>query len=105
MFYTNCFTHVFSQRSDLSLIVIIPKATVHRFAVVRVRIKRRIVGALDLIVRRGAFSFPESKLERPKKHGEPKVKDCKLDSEGPKILLHDSTNADVRAWILPGMHS
>ena len=38
------------QRSDLSLLVITPKATVHRFAVVRVRVKRGIVGALDLIV-------------------------------------------------------
>lgn len=85
--------------------MITPKATVHRFAVVRVRVKRRIVGALDLIVRRGAFSFPESKLERTKKLREPEVKDRKLDSEGPKILLHDSTHADVRAWVLPGMHS
>jgi len=38
------------QRSDPSLLVITPKATVHRFAVVRVRVKRGIVGALDLIV-------------------------------------------------------
>lgn len=100
MFYTNCFTHVFSQRSDLSLIVIIPKATVHRFAVVRVRIKRRIVGALDLIVRRGASPFPETNP----KQWESKVKDKKLDLEGPRVLLHDPTLANHQAWILPGMH-
>ena len=35
------------QRSGLSLLVITPETTVHRFAVVRVTVKRRIVGALN----------------------------------------------------------
>ena len=48
---TNCPSLMLSpQRSDLSLMVITPKATMHRFTVVRVRVKRRIVVALDLIV-------------------------------------------------------
>jgi hypothetical protein len=91
--------------SDSSLSVITSKVAIHRFAVVRIRIRRRIVGALDLIVRRGAFPFPE---DEPKKLGErskPQVKNPKLDSETPKILLHDPAPANSKSWILPGIHS
>ena len=77
----------------------------HRFAVVRVRVKRRVVGALDLIVRRGAYPFPETEPRRPSKIGKPKVKDRKPDPEGPKILLYDPTLADPKTWILSSMHS
>ncbi|KAF9781238.1 hypothetical protein BJ322DRAFT_1079903 [Thelephora terrestris] len=89
------------ERSDLSLIVIIPKATVHRFAVVRVKIKRRVVGALDLIIRRGALPFPESEPTQLGRSRTPEVKDHKLDSEDPRVLLHNPTLADPQAWILP----
>lgn len=86
------------QRSDLSLMVIISKATVHRFAVVRVGIRRRIVNALDLIVRRGATPFPESKS----KQREPEVKNSKPGSERPRTLLHNPSLADPKIWVLPG---
>ncbi|KAF9648316.1 hypothetical protein BDM02DRAFT_3187273 [Thelephora ganbajun] len=89
------------ERSDLSLVVITPKATVHRFAVVRVRVKRRIVGALDLIVRRGVVPFPGSKPKQPNKRWESNIKGHKPDSEEPRVLLHDPTFANSRAWILP----
>ena len=84
--------------------MITPKATVHRFAVVRVRVKRRIINAFDLIVRRGVIPFPENKPRRRSKPGEPKVRDHKPDSEEPRALLHDPTLAGHQAWILPGMH-
>ena len=93
------------QRSDLSLIMVTPKATVHRFAVARVRVRRRIVGALDLIVRRGAFPFPEGSPKQSNKPGKSNGKDRKPDSEKPRILFRDSTLAGHQAWILPGMHS
>jgi len=93
------------QRSDLSLVVITPKATVHRFAVVRVKVKRRVINALDLIVRRGVFPFPESKPKQSSGPGNPKVGDRKPGSEEPRILLRDQTIAGHQAWILPGMHS
>jgi len=88
----------------LSIVVVTPKATVHRFAIVRVKVKRRIINALDLIVRRGAFPSPERKPEQPSRLEKPKVGDRKLDSERPRILLHDPTLAGHQAWILPGMH-
>ena len=93
------------QRSDLSLVVISPKATVHRFAVVRVRIKRRILGALDLIIRRGAFPYPKSELRQLSKPREFEVKDHRLDSGKPSVLLHHPTLGGPQAWILPGTHS
>ena len=93
------------QRSDLSLRMITPKATVHRFAVVRTRVRRRIVGAFDLIVRRGVYPFPESKPRQPNKHGKPKVEDHGTNPEGPRILLHDPTLADIQTWVLPSTHS
>jgi len=83
-------------------VVISPKATVHRFAVVRVRIKRRVLGALDLIVRRGAFPFPKSELRQLGKPQESEVKDHKLDSGKPSVLLHHPTLAGPQSWILPG---
>lgn len=86
------------QRLDLSVVMIVPKATVHRFAVVRVGIRRRIVKALDLIVRRGATPFPESKPEQQKSE----VKNNKPGPEGPKILLQNSTLALPQIWVLPG---
>jgi len=93
------------QRSDLSIVVITPKATVHSFAVVRVRVKRRVINSLDLIVRRGAFPFPESKPKQSSGPGNPKVRDHKPGSEEPRILLRDQKIAGHQAWILPGMHS
>jgi len=101
---TNSVSLILYQRSDFSLVMIIPKATVHRFAVVRVRIKRRIVGALDLIIRRGVFPFPKSKPDQSNKSWKPRVEDRKPDPKGPRILLYDQTLADPQAWILPGMH-
>lgn len=89
----------------MSIVVVTPKATVHRFAVVRVKVKRRIINALDLIVRRGVFPFPERKPEQPNRLEKLKVGDRKPDSEKPKILLHDPTLAGHQAWILPGTHS
>jgi len=85
------------KRSDLSLLTVIPKATVHRFAVVRGTVRRRIVNALDLIIRRGAAPFPESEPQQRK----PEAKNNKLGSEGPKILLHNPTLADPQIWVLP----
>jgi len=86
--------------------VITPKATVHRFAVVRVRVRRRVVGAVDLIVRRGVVPFSESIPKGSNKLEKSKGNNLKLeDSEEPKVLLHDSTLAGHQAWILPGMHS
>lgn len=104
MISTNGVSLILYQRSDLSLIVVTPKATVHSSAVVRVRVKRRIVGALDLIIRRGVFPFPESKPNQSNESWKPKVEDRKPDPEGPRILLHDQTLAGPQAWILPGMH-
>jgi len=89
------------ERSDLSLVVITPKATVHRFAVVRVRVKRRILGALDLVVRRGAFPSPENKPEKTSKLEKPNDKDHKSDLEQSRVLLHDPALADSQVWILP----
>jgi hypothetical protein len=77
---------------------------VHRFAVVRVGVKRKIVNALDLIVRRGVLPSSEGKPKQPSRPGKPKVRDRKLDPEEPRILLHDPTLAGPQAWILPGMH-
>ena len=100
LFPANSASFMFSlQLSDLSLLVIAPKVSVHRFAVVRVRVKRRIVGALDLIIRRGVCPFPESEPGSKK----PKAKDREPNPEVSRILLHDPTLADPRAWILPGM--
>ena len=93
------------QRSDLSLQVITPKATVHRFAVVRVRVRRRIVSTLDLIIRRGAYPFPESKPGQTNKIGIPKFEDRKPGPEGSRTLLRDSTLVDPQAWILSSMRS
>lgn len=93
------------QRSDLSLLVVTPKATVHRFAVVRVGVKRRIVHALDLIVRRGVRPFPESRPGQPTKPQKPNAKEREPDPGGPMILLHDPTLAGPQTWILPGMPS
>lgn len=93
------------KRSNLSLTVITPKATVHRFAVVRTRTKRRIAGALDLVVRRGAFPLPEDRSKQSNKLSVPEVKNHKLGSRKPRILLHNKTLANPKAWILPGMHS
>lgn len=70
----------------------------HRFAVVRVGVRRRIVNALDLIVRRGAAPFPENEP----KQGKPEAKNHKPGSEGPKVLLHNPTLADPQIWVLPG---
>lgn len=89
----------------MSLVVITPKATVHRFAVVRVRVKRRVINALDLIVRRGAFPFPENRPKQSGRLGNPKVGDRKPGSEEPRILLRDQTMAGHQAWVLSGMHS
>ena len=76
----------------------------HRFAVVRTGIKRKIAGALDLIVRRGALPVPEDEPKQPGEQSEPEVKDHKLGSKKPRILLHNPALADPKTWILPGMH-
>ena len=105
VFINSALLRFFLQQSKFSLLVIATKAAVHNFAVVRVRVKRRVVGALDLIVRRGAYSFPEGMSKQPSKVGKPDLKGRKPDSEEPGILLHDQTLANPQAWILPGMHS
>ena len=93
------------QRSDLWLRVITPKATVHRFAVVHVRVRRRIFGAFDLIVHRDALPFPESEPRQPGNLWKPNAKDRDPDPGGPRILLRDPTPADRPTWTLPGTHS
>jgi hypothetical protein len=80
-------------------VVITSRAAVHRFSVVRNGIKRRITGALNLIVRRGAF--PSSKDE-PKQLGEPSGSEVKTHKR--RILLHDPALAELETWILSGMH-
>lgn len=82
------------QRSDLSLKLITPKASVHRFAVVRVRVRRRVLSALDLIVRRGAAPPPRRQPKQPDKP----------DPEKPRILLQDPVLANHRSWVLPCMY-
>ena len=92
------------KQSDFSPLVVTPIISVHRFAVVRSTIRRRIIAAFDLIIRRGASPFPEVEPERPARRSEPKVKDEKPGSEKSRILIYDPALADPKAWILPGMH-
>ena len=102
---TDCASLILSpQSSGLSLVVITSKATVHRFAVVRVRTRRRIIGALDLIIRRGVFPFPETRKHLRDEPPKAAVKDHKSNSEEHRILLCDSALADPKEWILPGAY-
>ena len=92
--------------SDSILLVITSKVSTHRFAVVRTRIKRRITGAFDLIVRRGAFKPPEDEPKQlDKQWSKPGTKNHKVGAETPQILLHDPALVNSQAWVLPGMHS
>jgi hypothetical protein len=92
------------KRSDFSVVVILSKVYVHRFAVVRVRIKRRIIGALDLIIRRGAFAT-EGEREQKDKPPEPKVMDLNPDSKMRKIISYHPALANHKYWIRPSMYS
>ena len=87
------------KRYDLSLMMFASKVGVHRSAVVRVRIKRRIASALQLISRRGAFPFPESGREQGAKDRGPVGP-----SKKERALHYDPSLADVQAWFLAGAH-
>lgn len=92
-----------SKRVNFTLLVVATKAAVHRSSAVRIRIKRRIAGALDLIVRRGAFPSPVNEEKQLDKLPRPKVEDHKTSPKKSSILLHDPALADPKAWIIPGV--
>lgn len=93
------------QRFTLSLALIASKSAVHRFDVVRGRIKTKIAAALDLILRRGTFTFPKGYPAQPGQPSEPQVKDNELSPKISTKLLHHPVPVDLKAWVLPGMRS